>query len=150
MISDSGGGSCNASDYHNDGDGGDGGDDGDTRSVDSDFELTYCEGDVTLMDEDFSDATNEAEKMFLQIVEILRDEQEVCVCFVFVIRCFVVAMQCAPRWDTTCYTLAVRGEERERDRKSGACECLAGDVWNGIGWKFTPLYCHILCILCSL
>lgn len=80
MISDSGGGSasdsCTGSDYHN----GSAGDVNrcDTRSVDSDFELTYCEGDVTLMDEDFSDATNDAEKMFLQIVEILKDEQEVC------------------------------------------------------------------------
>lgn len=49
--------------------------DGDTGSSD---DLSYSEGDVTLMDEDISDATNEAEKMFFQIVEILRDEQEVC------------------------------------------------------------------------
>lgn len=93
MISDSGGGGdgeCGG-DYHNS----DGNDDydvdgdavdnrSDTRSVNSDFELTYCEGDVTLMDEDFSgDATNDAEKMFLQIVEILRDEQEVCALYFF-------------------------------------------------------------------
>lgn len=45
---------------------------------DSSDDLSYSEGDVTLMDEDISDATNEAEKMFFQIVEILRDEQEVC------------------------------------------------------------------------
>lgn len=88
MISDSGGGGdgeCGG-DYHNSDGNDDYDDDGDavdnrsdTRSVNSDFELTYCEGDVTLMDEDFSgDATNDAEKMFLQIVEILRDEQEVC------------------------------------------------------------------------
>ena len=84
MISDSGGGGGGGcgSDYHNsdDDDGDAGGNRSDTKSVNSDFELTYCEGDVTLMDEDFSgDATNDAEKMFLQIVEILRDEQEVCV-----------------------------------------------------------------------
>lgn len=60
-----------SSDYNNDCD-------DDNNNSDSDADLSYSEGDVTLMDEDASDATNEAEKMFFQIVEILRYEQEVC------------------------------------------------------------------------
>lgn len=60
-------------DYNNDCD-----DDVDDNNCDSDADLSYSEGDVTFMDEDASDATNEAEKMFFQIVEILRYEQEVC------------------------------------------------------------------------
>lgn len=58
-----------SSDYNND---------GADKSDDSDSDLSYSEGDVTLMDDDLCDATNEAEKMFRQIVEYLRYEQEVC------------------------------------------------------------------------
>lgn len=54
--------------------------DDDNNNSDSDADLSYSEGDVTFMDEDASDATNDAEKMFFQIVEILRYEQEVCDC----------------------------------------------------------------------
>lgn len=57
-----------SSDYNND---------GADESDDSDSDLSYSECDVTLMDDDSCDATNEAEKMFYQIVEILRYEEEV-------------------------------------------------------------------------
>lgn len=57
--------------------GGLGGDDDDDS--DSDISLNEC-CDMTLVDDDdFGyDPKNEAEMMFLQVVEMLRDEQEVC------------------------------------------------------------------------
>lgn len=47
---------------------------------DSDSDLSYNECDMTLVDDDDitkCDPTNEAEMMFLQVVEMLRYEQEV-------------------------------------------------------------------------
>lgn len=49
-------------------------------SDDSDSDLSYNECDMTLVDDDDitkCDPTNEAEMMFLQVVEMLRYEQEV-------------------------------------------------------------------------
>lgn len=49
----------------------------DDRDDDTSSDLSYNECDITLMDDDMTDAKNEAEMMFFQVVEMLRFE-EVC------------------------------------------------------------------------
>lgn len=60
-----------------------GGQNGDHSNIsDSDSELEYSECDITLVDDEDMNKSgnpkNEAEQMFLQVMEVLRFEQEVC------------------------------------------------------------------------
>jgi hypothetical protein len=66
------------SSMHYDGDEEDGNDDDDESSDDSDADLMLDNFDVTLVDDDsYESPKNDAERMFLEVVEVLRYEQEV-------------------------------------------------------------------------
>lgn len=69
-------------------------DDDNISDTDSDSDLYYNEGDVTLVDDDDinqSDPKNDAEKMFHQVMEVLRGEQEVCI---IIILCYLIIGDC--------------------------------------------------------